>query len=219
MTLQSQQIAALNAELATLRAKLAGAEARLSTAIEASENNSGVALSEVLNSPGDPGTSDGTIPDRARIFRKSRRAEQLKASSSRSLTRSLNSLKGQIGAEVQQILDSLRNEINVTHLQQASVEANLKELQDSMSTANKATVQADQLDREASANRAIYESYLTRYKQTIEQDGIATAEARMISRAVPARSKVSPRLSSWLALGGIGGICFGDGGRVSYGIA
>lgn len=51
MTLQSQQIAALNAELATLRGKLAGAEARLATAIEASKNNSGVALSEILNSP------------------------------------------------------------------------------------------------------------------------------------------------------------------------
>ena len=128
------------------------------------------------------------------------------------LNSQLESLKGQIGVEVQQILDSLRNEISVTHLQQAAVAANLKELQDSMSTANKANVQADQLDREASANRAIYESYLTRYKQTIEQDGIATAEARMISRAIPAKSKASPRLPVWLALGGIGGICFGLAG-------
>ena len=67
-------------------------------------------------------------------------------------------------------------------------------------------------------NRAIYESYLTRYKQTIEQDGIATAEARMISRAIPAKSKASPRLPVWLALGGIGGICFGWR-EFPYGIA
>jgi capsular exopolysaccharide synthesis family protein len=211
MTLQSQQIAALNAELATLRGKLAGAEARLSTAIEASKNNSGVALSEILNSP----AILALRTEQSRIERNIQQIKESGATQSVQLPQfnsQLESLKGQIGAEVQQILDSLRNEINVTHLQQASVEANLKELQDSMSTANKATVQADQLDREASANRAIYESYLTRYKQTIEQDGIATAEARMISRAVPARSKVSPRLSSWLALGGIGGICLGMAG-------
>ena len=58
MTLQSQQIAALNAELATLRGKLAGAEARLSTAIEASKSNSGVALSEILEFAGNPGIAD-----------------------------------------------------------------------------------------------------------------------------------------------------------------
>ncbi|TXR48326.1 GumC family protein [Phyllobacterium endophyticum] len=208
MTLQSQQIAALNAELATLRGKLAGAEARLSTAIEASKNNSGVALSEILSSP-------AILALRTEQSRIERQIQQIRESGATQsvqlpqLTSQLESLKTQIGVEVQQILDSLRNEINVTHLQQASVEANLKELQDSMSTANKASVQADQLDREAAANRAIYESYLTRYKQTIEQDGIATAEARMISQAVPAMSKVSPHLPSWLALGGISGVCLG----------
>ncbi len=211
MTLQSQQIAALNAELATFRGKLAGAEARLSTAIDASKSNSGVALSEILNSP-------AILALRTEQSRIERNIQQIRESGATQsvqlpqLNSQLESLKGQIGAEVQQILDSLKNEINVTRLQQASVELNLKELQDSMSTANKANVQADQLDREASANRAIYESYLTRYKQTIEQDGIATAEARMISRAVPAKSKVSPHLPVWLALGGIGGICLGMAG-------
>ncbi|MGH6862603.1 MAG: AAA family ATPase, partial [Phyllobacterium sp.] len=121
----------------------------------------------------------------------------------------LASLKTQVVEEVQQIIDSLRNEINVTQRQQAAVEQNLKELQDGMSEANQALVHADQLDREASANRAIYESYLTRYKQTIEQDGIASAEARMISRAVPAMSKASPKLSTWLTMGLLGGAVFG----------
>ncbi|SDP38237.1 capsular exopolysaccharide family [Phyllobacterium sp. OV277] len=208
MTLQSQQIAALNAELANLRAKLAGAEARLSTAIDASNNKSGVALSEILGSP----AIQQLRAEQSRVERSLQEISQSGASQSVQLPQlnsQLASLKSQIAGEVQQVIDSLRNEINVTHRQQGAVEANLKEMQDGMSAANQALVHADQLDREASANRAIYESYLTRYKQTIEQDGIATAEARMISRAVPARSKASPHFSTWLAIGAIGGVFSG----------
>lgn len=208
MTLQSQQIAALNAELANLRAKLAGTEARRSTAIEAANNKSGVALSEILSSP----AIQQLRTEQSRIERAILEIKQSGATQSAQLPQlnsQLASLKGQVAEEVQQIIDSLRNEINVTQRQQAAVEINLKELQDGMSTANQALVHADQLDREAAANRAIYESYLTRYKQTIEQDGIASAEARMISRAVPAMSKTSPHLKTWLALGTFVGLAFG----------
>src|SRR5690606_30767473 len=83
------------------------------------------------------------------------------------------------------------------------------QMQKEMSAANGAIVQADQLDREASANRAIYESYLARYKQTIEQDGIAMAEARIISRAMPSSSRTSPDGSAWLLGGGVLGLAAG----------
>lgn len=208
MTLQSQQIATLNAELANLRARLAGTEARLATAIDASKNSTGVALSEILNSQ----TILQLRTEQSRVERSILEIDQSGATQSAQLPQlksQLASLKTQVAEEVQQIIDSLRNEIAVTQRQQVAVESSLKVMQDSMSTANQALVHADQLDREAAANRAIYESYLTRYKQTIEQDGIASAEARMISRAVPAMSKASPQLKTWLALGMVGGIGLG----------
>ena len=204
MTLQSQQVAALNAELANLRAKLAGTEARLSTAMEAANDKNGVALSEVLS-------SQAILPLRAEQARIERQILEIKQSGATQsaqlpqLNSQLDSLKVQIADEVRQVISSLRNEINVLQRQQSAVESNLKEMQDAMSAANQALVHADQLDREAAANRGIYESYLTRYKQTIEQDGIASADARMISRAVPAMSKASPKLQTWLAMGMIGG--------------
>ncbi|SFI66066.1 MULTISPECIES: polysaccharide biosynthesis tyrosine autokinase [unclassified Phyllobacterium] len=208
MTLQSQQIAALNGELANLRAKLAGTEARLATAIDAANNKAGVALTEVLNSP----AILALRTEQSRVERAILEIKQSGATQSAQLPQlnsQLDSLNVQINEGIQQIINSLRSEIEVTHRQQAAVEANLKEIQDSMSTANQALVHADQLDREAAANRAIYESYLTRYKQTIEQDGIASADARMISRAQPASSKSSPRLKSWLLLGIIAGTGLG----------
>lgn len=207
-TLLAQQIAGLNTELARLRAQLAGSIARLATAVDVSKGESGLALSEVLNSA----AIQQLRTEEARLRRLLAGISESGATKNPQipeLTSQLETLQAQIGVEVGQILGSLRNEIEVTRRQQAGVEASLKQLQAEMASANGAIVQADQLDREASANRAIYESYLTRYKQTIEQDGIAMAEARIISRAVPSWSRSSPKASTWLLAGLIFGLIGG----------
>ncbi|WP_439628087.1 GumC family protein [Shinella sp.] len=206
-TLLSQQIAGLNAELARLRAQLAGSVARLATAIDASEGKGGLALSEVLNSPAiqQLRTEEARLK---RLLAAISESGAVKNPQIPDLKSQLATIQAQIDVEVEQIVGSLRNEIEVTRRQQSGLEASLKQLQTEMSTANESIVQADQLDREASANRAIYESYLTRYKQTIEQDGIAMAEARIISRAMPSGTPSSPDLSAWL----LGGLMFGLGG-------
>ncbi|MGD9478688.1 GumC family protein [Shinella sp. G-2] len=206
-TLLSQQIAGLNAELARLRAQLAGLVARLATAVDVSDGQSGLAIPEVLNSPAiqQLRTEEARLK---RLLAAISESGAVKNPQIPDLTSQLGTIQTQIGAEVEQIVDSLRTEIEVARRQQTGLEASLKQLQAEMSNANEAIVQADQLDREASANRAIYESYLTRYKQTIEQDGIAMAEARIISRAVPSGSPSSPNAAAWL----IGGLVFGLAG-------
>lgn len=206
-TLLSQQIAGLNTELAKLRAQVAGASARLETALEVSKTESGLALSEVLNSP----AIQQLRTEEARLKRSLATISEsgaVKNPQIPELKSQLETIQAQIEVEVGQIVESLRNEIEVSRRQQAGLEASLKQMQTEMSTANEAIVQADQLDREASANRAIYESYLARYKQTIEQDGIAMAEARIISKAMPPSSRASPDASIWL----LAGIVFGLSG-------
>jgi uncharacterized protein involved in exopolysaccharide biosynthesis/Mrp family chromosome partitioning ATPase len=210
-TLLSQQIAGLNTELARLRAQRAGSAARLETALDLSAGKSGLALPEILNSPAiqQLKTEESRLK---RLLASISESGAVKNPQIPELTSQLVTLQAQIDVEVKQIVDSLRNEIDVTRRQQAGLEASLRQLQTEMSNANEAIVQADQLDREASANRAIYESYLTRYKQTIEQDGIAVAEARIISRAVPSWSPSSPNAFAWL----LGGLVFGlAGGAVA----
>lgn len=206
-TLLSQQVAGLNAELARLRAQLAGSVARLDTALDVSEGHSGLSLAEVLNSP----AIQQLRTEEARLKRALAAISEsgaVKNPQIPDLTSQLETIQAQIDIEVSQIVDSLRNEIEVSRRQQAGLEASLKQLQSEMSDANGAIVQADQLDREASANRTIYESYLTRYKQTIEQDGIAMAEARIISRAMPSSTPASPKAVTWL----LAGIAFGLAG-------
>jgi len=209
-TLQSQQITGLNNELTVLRSKVAAAEARLSTAVDGLRNGSDLELSEVLSSS----MIQQLRTEEARVKRAITEIDQSGAIKNVQLVQlnsQLVSLQEQIKTEIARVIESLRNEIEVNRRQQAGLEESIKEMRAAMTTNSQSLVHADQLDREASANRAIYESYLARYKQTIEQDGIATAEARMISRATPSPKPTTPNPVIWA----LAGIVFGLTGGIA----
>ncbi|RYE64689.1 MAG: polysaccharide biosynthesis protein [Oxalobacteraceae bacterium] len=194
--LRTQQLSALNVELTSLDARLFGAKARLSTAIEAVNAEAGLGLTEVLSSP----AVQLLRAEHARVIRALADINRSGASMNPQrpqLESQLASLKNQITQEISQIVASLRNEIEVAERQQAETARRLVDVQQAISSTGVANVQAGQLEREASANRSIYETYLTRYKQTIEQDGIATAEARIITRAMPGIRPTSPDIGLW----------------------
>ncbi|RWX80910.1 polysaccharide biosynthesis protein [Neorhizobium lilium] len=208
MPLQAQRLSGLNVELTALQAKLAGAKARLATALEVQQNGDELGLTEVLSSP-------AIQLLRAEQSRVLRGIQEMDGNGARmnpqlpQLMSQLDSLKVQIKQEISQVIASLRNEIGVTEKQRLEVEADLQRVQQAISSANMAVVQSAQLDREAAANRSIYETYLARYKQTIEQDGIATAEARIISRAMPSSKPTSPDKLVWSLLALVLSCCTG----------
>jgi uncharacterized protein involved in exopolysaccharide biosynthesis/Mrp family chromosome partitioning ATPase len=209
-TLQSQEIAGLSAELTSLKAKMAASSAQLATAVEAQRNGKELDLAEVLVSP----IVQQLRVEEARVVRAIGELDDsgaLKSSQLPQLKSQLESLKSQISREVTRIVDSKRAEIQTEERQLASIEESLKTTRDSMAENSQLVVHADQLDREASANRTIYESYLARYKQTIEQEGIESAEARMISEAVPSGRPASPNL----VFGVLAGVLFGAMGGVA----
>jgi capsular exopolysaccharide synthesis family protein len=196
LPLQSQRLSSLNVELTTLQAKLAGSRARLATALELQKSGDGLGITEVLSSP----SIQLLRAEQARVIRAIAQIDESGAVMSPDrpqLSSQLSSLNKQIDSEIAQIIAALRNEIEVNEKQRQEVEASLNDVQRAISTTDMAMVQSGQLDREAAANRSIYETYLARYKQTIEQDGIATAEARIISSAMPSRKPTSPDERLW----------------------
>lgn len=194
--LLSQRLSGLNTELTLLQTKLAGANARLATALEVQQRGNGLGLTEVLSSP----AIQLLRAEQARVVRAIGEIDESGARMNSQLPQlqsQLASLDKQVGLEISQVIASLRNEIEVNDKQQREVESNFKAVQRAISETNMAVVQSAQFDREAAANRSIYETYLARYKQTIEQEGIATAEARIISRAMPSARQTSPDKSLW----------------------
>ncbi|MCX2698806.1 GumC family protein [Ochrobactrum chromiisoli] len=200
ISFQAQRVAALNTEIVAATGAVSLAEARLRTAESLKNKNEAPALTEVLASP----AIQSLRNEQARVERQLdelRSNGALKSAEIPVLVAEREALKQQITAQVDEITKSLGNEIQIARQRRTGLEAALRSAEAELGEANKAQVKAVQLDREANASRTVYESYLTRYKQLIEQDGIAVPEAQMISAAEPAMAKASPNLANWLLLG------------------
>ncbi|MDH7785954.1 uncharacterized protein involved in exopolysaccharide biosynthesis/Mrp family chromosome partitioning ATPase [Ochrobactrum sp. 19YEA23] len=206
MTFQAQRVAALNTEIVAATGAVSSAEARLQTAQALKGGSDTPALAEVLASP----AIQQLRNEEARVERQLGELKTngaVKSAEIPVLTAERDALRQQIVGQVDQIVQSLGNEIQIARQRRSSLEQALKAAEADLASANQAQVTAAQLDREANASRVVYESYLTRYKQLIEQDGIASAEAQLISSAEPAMAKASPKLMNWLLLGiGLGGL-------------
>ena len=206
ISFQAQRVAALNSEIVAATGAVSLAEARLRTAEELKDKDEAPALAEVLASP----AIQTLRSEQARVERQLGELQSngaLKSAEIPVLKAEQEALKQQISSQVGDIIKSLGNEIQIARQRRSGLEEALKKAEADLAEANQAQVKAVQLDREANASRTVYESYLTRYKQLIEQDGMAAPEAQMISPAEPAMAKASPNLPNWLLLGlGLGGL-------------
>lgn len=200
VTFQAQRVAALNTELVTATGAVTLAEARFRTASLLQKDSEMPAMPEILSS-----ASIQSL--RSELAKVERQINELKTNGALKsielpvLISDHGALKTQIAGEVNEIIKSLSNEIEIAERRRTTVDTSLRVAEHELDLANQAEVKAAQIEREAKANRTIYESYLQRYKQTIEQDGIAAPEAQMISMAEPATARVSPRLPLWLLFG------------------
>jgi capsular exopolysaccharide synthesis family protein len=92
-------------------------------------------------------------------------------------------IRGRIQEEVKRILVGLENEAEFARTRVTSLEASLREAEGETSTQNKEAIQLRALQREAAANRALYETFLNRFKETSSTQGLETSDARVISYA------------------------------------
>lgn len=95
-----------------------------------------------------------------------------------------------VEAARKQLTDTLAPMITAATAALSEAEQKLVDLQaesarasNMVSGSNEAVVRLRTLEREALASRALFETFLTRFKQTSEQEGLAQADARQISSA------------------------------------
>ncbi|MGB3809088.1 MAG: polysaccharide biosynthesis tyrosine autokinase [Parvibaculum sp.] len=105
----------------------------------------------------------------------------------------------QISAEVRRIVASIQNEAVISQSRVTSLQASLRELQDKAGQNNQALIRLRELLREAAANRAVYESFLGRFKETSQQTDFQTSDARLISSATPPLGATYPNKTLALA--------------------
>jgi len=93
-----------------------------------------------------------------------------------------------IDQEVGRILENTRETYRIAQSREQALKNSLGQLQSTSTSSSQAQVRLRELQREADANRTLYESFLARYKQTTAQESLELPDSRVVARAdVPIR--------------------------------
>ncbi|MFA6264147.1 MAG: polysaccharide biosynthesis tyrosine autokinase [Pseudolabrys sp.] len=198
-TVNSQQITDLNSKLVEARAEAAQARAKFDQ------------VAEIAKSKADPGSLSEALSSET-IARLRGQYAQLTMNEADLASRygpqhpQVTAVKAQlrdtqklIGAEVQRILQSRRHSYEVAAAREASLEKSLAALQNISTESGQAEVRLRELQREADANRALYESFLSRYKEANARESLDLPEARLVTAANAPMQPAFPK--AWLFLG------------------
>lgn len=211
VTVTEQQLSELNAQLILARASLAEAEAKYNRARQLRAQGGSVeSVADVLAS----GTISGLRQKQAELAR-----EQANLSAKYgprhpaivNIEAQQGDIARQISAEVDRIIESLRNNVSVARTRVAALRDNLNQVKGETGEDNQDLVQLRELEREAGSTRAVYESFLNRFKETTGQQELQTPDTRIISEAVASRIPSYPRTKLFIGLGFVVSLMAGIG--------
>ncbi len=111
----------------------------------------------------------------------------------------LTQLNQQIEAERKRNIESAKSEYESLLEQQKSLEARLKSVEAEMLVDGQAMVKLQELQRDAEANKNIYEQFLSRFKTTNEQRLLQSTQTKIASVATPPIRSTRPPLVLLLA--------------------
>ncbi|MFP8878513.1 MAG: polysaccharide biosynthesis tyrosine autokinase [Myxococcota bacterium] len=211
VTVDEQQLAEINAQLILARAHMAEKQARFRHVTALLDAGSGVeSVAEVLAST--------VVHDlRQKQAELAREQAELESRYGDRHPRMINiraqrkDLELGVAAELQRIVANLENEVMVVRSRSQSLEQSLADEQRQRSAGEAARIRLRELSRQATANRVLYESFLGRFKETREQQGIQEADARIISKAAVPAEPSYPRKGLFAAAGLLASLLVGVG--------
>ena len=115
-------------------------------------------------------------------------------------------------AEVRRIIESMKSDVDVATQREAALQNQIKDIEKRLVTLSAAAVKLNQLEREASAMRMVYENFLSRLTETNAQSDFQRPDARIVTVAVPPTAPTSPRKKLLLMVAGVFGLSLGIAG-------
>ncbi|WP_011582191.1 MULTISPECIES: GumC family protein [Chelativorans] len=129
------------------------------------------------------------------------------------------SVERAIAAEAQRILNAAKSEADQANMVLTELRQKAQEEENTVFQDNSALVTLRELERDARAKAALYETFLSRSQQITERQQIDTSNIRVISRAVPPTSRSwPPRTMILLAAGALAGLFIGLGLALALGL-
>lgn len=208
-TLAQQQISDINSQLVTARIRRAELEARLRQAESLLRSPQGAsASSDVLLSPVIQNLLAQEIEVQRTIAELSSTVGESHPMMISARSEAQN-LRSKLSAEIGRVVASLQNDVAIARAQEAAFDENLKELESKMGALNSRDAELRILEREAEANRLLYETFLSRFKESEDQEKIQQSDARIISRADVPFGPSIPNKPMLIALAAVGSVLFG----------
>ncbi|MBV9407020.1 MAG: AAA family ATPase, partial [Acidobacteriaceae bacterium] len=113
--------------------------------------------------------------------------------------------------ELRRIAETYKSEFEIAKARENSVQKSLDDIVAQSQTTNEAQVTLHNLDSSAQSYRSLYDNFLQRYMESVQQQSFPVTEARLITQATPPLSKSAPRTPLVLGLALMGGLLLGVG--------
>ena len=127
------------------------------------------------------------------------------------LANRMDELRKSIADEVRRIGDAYRSDYEIAKSRETSLEENLKNLVSQAGSTGQAQVKLRDLESAADTYRNLYNSFLEKQQQAMQNQSFPISESRIISTAVKPDRKSSPKTVLSLIGALFGGLCFGLG--------
>ncbi len=195
-----QQLAELNSALIVARADTARARAR-SDRIEAiiASGETDAVVTDALESSVIGSLREKYLESSKREAEISRRLGQDHVQAVR-LRQEMTEYNRLMFDELRRIARSYQSELEVARSRERQITQGVRNATDVSVAAGETQVQLRELERAAETYRNLYQTFLQRYQEAVQQQSFPVTEARVISRAVPPAGASEPRLSLVLAI-------------------
>ena len=127
----------------------------------------------------------------------------------RNLRAEMAALQRAIWDEISRIAESYKSELQIAKSQEESIDKRMIEVFQQSASTRQSQVRLRELETAANTYRGIYETFLSRFTQSVQQQSFPSTEARVVTAASPPRSPSSPKVRLALALAGICGLGLG----------
>jgi succinoglycan biosynthesis transport protein ExoP len=127
----------------------------------------------------------------------------------RNLRAEMAALQRAIWDEISRIAESYKSELQIAKSQEEAIDKRMIEVFQKSASTRQSQVRLRELETAANSYRGIYETFLSRFTQSVQQQSFPSTEARVVTFASPPRGPSWPKPGLTLTLACLAGLCLG----------
>ena len=127
----------------------------------------------------------------------------------RNLRAEMANVQHAIWDEISRIAESYKSELQIAKSQEDAIDKRMTEVFQQSDKTRQSQVRLRELETAANTYRGIYETFLSRFTQSVQQQSFPSTEARVVTTASPPHTPSSPKIALTLALAALCGLGLG----------